>query len=235
MAQYDFFKAKKITLLGRWAHRVFNQKIQAYFDGLGTLSNLKFLELGTGKGYIADRIIESGAEYTGYEPSESLYLQGKNKGYRLRKKFAPPLDEKDNCIDVIVLSHVLEHLPNLSDATALLIEIKRVLKPEGRALIIVPDFADMKDWFYEGDYTHQLPLTFFKLRHMLEDAGLSVDEQRFIWGSWSWMPGYFINVLVKIVYFCLDPLINLIYPKFGLISKLRTTFARCIWVEVRKI
>jgi len=49
------------------------------------------------------------------------------------------LDFSDNSFDIIYCSHVLEHVPNDYRAIE---EIKRVLKPDGCAIIIVPISAD---------------------------------------------------------------------------------------------
>ncbi len=48
---------------------------------------------------------------------------------------AEPWPFEDECADKVLLSHVLEHLPNWESA---LLEVHRVLRTEGRAVIKVP-------------------------------------------------------------------------------------------------
>jgi len=52
-----------------------------------------------------------------------------------------PLPFADESIEVVYHSHVLEHLDR-DDAVEFLLEIKRVLKPNGIHRIVVPDFED---------------------------------------------------------------------------------------------
>lgn len=56
---------------------------------------------------------------------------------------------KDNSFDVILASHILEHIPNLVELQK---EFNRVLRrPHGRAFIIVPHYSSPDAW---GDPTH---------------------------------------------------------------------------------
>lgn len=72
------------------------------------------------------------------------------------------LPYKKNSFDGIILSHVLEHL---DDPTNALIEIKRLLKENGKLVIIVPNYSFKK--FY-SDYTHKRPYPKIALFRLLE-------------------------------------------------------------------
>lgn len=51
-------------------------------------------------------------------------------------------------VDYILCDNVLEHLP-MADVPQVLFEIRRVLKPGGRAVIMVPDFTFIAKQFIE--------------------------------------------------------------------------------------
>ncbi|WP_375559421.1 methyltransferase domain-containing protein [Bernardetia sp. OM2101] len=70
-------------------------------------------------------------DYTPCDKFEEGYEYPKiTKNYDLTE-----LPEKDNSFDVVLCSHVLEHIP---DDTKALEEIYRVLKPNGKAILLVP-------------------------------------------------------------------------------------------------
>lgn len=234
MAQYDFFDSKKLSLIGKYGHKVFHDKVFSFLDSDSKLDSKVILEIGTGKGDIAKRIIEKKGEYQGYEPSESLYKRLIDSGVNVQNKFVPPLSQGDDSVDVVLLLHVFEHMANMKQALELISEIKRVLKPGGKLLLVAPDFSDFGPWFYEGDYTHQFPVSLFKTKNMLEDVGLKVVEQKYIWGSWGWLPGAFLNQGVKMLFSLGSIFIDLVYPKNQKLLKLRCTFGRCIWIESEK-
>ena len=74
----------------------------------------------------------------------------------------------DRCVDTVLLSEVMEHVP---EPQRILDEVQRVLRPGGRALVTVPFIAPL----------HQLPYDFYRythegLRSMFERAGLEVES-----------------------------------------------------------
>ena len=74
---------------------------------------------------------------------------------------AIPLD--DSSVDLVIADHVLEHIPQYTDALA---EIRRVLVPGGVAILQTP-------------YSRVL-------RHTFEDPGVTTDEQRTAsYGQWD--------------------------------------------------
>lgn len=88
------------------------------------------------------------------------------------------LDFPDGSADMVVTSHVLEHL----DVPAALAEWKRVLKPGGECLAVVPDAAHEKQWigFHLAEahergggeaHHHKADLTQESLEQALRDAG----------------------------------------------------------------
>jgi SAM-dependent methyltransferase len=94
---------------------------------------IKLLELGAGTGYQANRLRDAGFDVTALDVLASSYRAQRifpivdYDGVRL------PID--DASIDVIFSSNVLEHVTELATALA---EMRRVLKPNGLAIHVIP-------------------------------------------------------------------------------------------------
>jgi SAM-dependent methyltransferase len=66
---------------------------------------------------------------------------------------------EDNRFDIVICSHVLEHV---SDPNAALREIKRILAPNGIAILMVPLFWDVKETIEnDAHYTESLRLKYY--------------------------------------------------------------------------
>ena len=83
---------------------------------------------------------------------------------------------EDGRYDAVIFNQVMEHLP---EPGAVLAELHRVLKPEGKLLYTGP-------FFYEE---HEQPYDFFRYtrygtRHLMEQAGFTVERL-------DWLEGYF--------------------------------------------
>lgn len=114
--------------------------------------------------------------HTRYEAADFERVPGKHYGdnnHFVCDLSAIPVE--DDHYDLVLLSQVLEHLP---DPIAVLTELRRVLKPRARLWASAP-------LFYEE---HDLPYDFYRytqfgLRHMFETAGF--EEVRI-----DWLEGY---------------------------------------------
>lgn len=127
---------------------------------------------------IADRLsIRSGIQYF-----TSQYDRKMKADYYLDIQ---QIDLPDNQFDLIICSHVLEHIPDDRKAMA---EMHRILKPGGNALILVPLWPSEKHNTYEnsaitdsrdrimnfGQYDH-LRIYGLDVADRLTQAGFSVD------------------------------------------------------------
>jgi SAM-dependent methyltransferase len=86
---------------------------------------------------------------------------------------------EDHRFDYVVFNQVMEHLPRPS---AVLDELRRVLKPGGRLLYTAP-------LFYEE---HEVPYDFYRytrygVTHLFETAGFSIERL-------DWLEGYYATV-----------------------------------------
>lgn len=94
----------------------------------------ELLDIGTGTGDFLMTAKNDGWKTTGIEPSRKAKEIASNKGVN----FADSTNQlQDHSFDVITMWHVLEHVPNLEEQ---IVELKRLLKPNGNIIIAVPNF-----------------------------------------------------------------------------------------------
>lgn len=79
----------------------------------------------------------------------------------------------DNCVDVVVMLNVLEHIEN--DAEALR-QVKRILKPDGVAVLEVPAGPQLYD-AYDKILMHYRRYTLKQLRELAIAQGFSIQNQ----------------------------------------------------------
>ncbi len=81
----------------------------------------------------------------------------------------------DATLDVAFTSNFLEHLPNKGACDAVFKEIRRVLRPGGRFIVMGPNirYAYKEYWDY---YDHYLPLSHLSLAEGLMQAGYDVRK-----------------------------------------------------------
>lgn len=83
----------------------------------------------------------------------------------------------NNTIDVAFASNFFEHLPNKEDLLTTLAEVRRVLRPGGRFLILQPNIRYVGGAYWDF-FDHHLPLTDRSLVEALELVGLKPVEVR---------------------------------------------------------
>lgn len=80
-------------------------------------------------------------------------------------------------VDVVFVSNFFEHLPSKADLFQTLAEIRRVLRPGGRLLVIQPNIRLVPGRYWDF-VDHHLPLTDRSLVEALETSGLQPVEVR---------------------------------------------------------
>jgi SAM-dependent methyltransferase len=83
----------------------------------------------------------------------------------------------DETVDVAFASNFFEHLPDKQDLLATLAEVRRVLRPGGRCLILQPNIRYVGGAYWDF-LDHHLPLTERSLVEALELVGLKPVEVR---------------------------------------------------------
>lgn len=139
------------------------------------------LDIGCSDGLLAD-IISDRVGYTGVDYNQSQIDFCKSKGLIAHvvdlKEGKLPL--KDSAYDLVVLSHVLEHLQSYEQQN-LMKEVCRVLKPGGRVLIFAPT---PYHWYFYDDWTHQRPCTHGQLIDLCASVKITPLESKYSLFRW---------------------------------------------------
>jgi SAM-dependent methyltransferase len=155
----------------------------------------RVLEIGSGIGTIT-RELESGLELLIALEVDRFYVDRLKNLFRGKPHVRPYLSDvaladweslKDEHLDTIVLSNVLEHIPD--DASAVR-RFRQILSPGGRVVILVPALPQLFGAIDEavGHHRRYTPAT---LRAVLEENGFAVEKLE--WMNLVGMPGWFVN------------------------------------------
>lgn len=151
----------------------------------------------------------------------------------------PVIPLQENTVDYILSTPFIEHLPSYLDAMSFLIEAKRVLKSEGRILIIVPNYLNLKAIFYE-DYKHNWITTKKRITDMLKDLGFEVTDLRYTigWITMRQNPG---TSLLRFLFYCIMTVLRSyivdrtldFFKLSNLANKFKKTFFELIVIEAK--
>lgn len=188
----------KETLLARllsWFPSVADSAELEYLK-IPASQNGKLLDIGCGGGEILKRMQNVGWSVVGMEPDS-------NAASRLIEKDGLPIyrslneiANKNISFDVIVLSHVIEHLP---DPVKTLAELRSLLRPNGQLIITTPNVRGLGSKIFRGYWRGLEPPRHFNvfsttsLQKALTIAGFRVaqmnTEVRLARGIWyvSWL------------------------------------------------
>lgn len=143
----------------------------------------RVLDVGCGRGVVLSGLADRGMEAHGFEISPTA-AEGADP--RAKIEIAPALEKvryPSGHFDLVVLCHVLEHLP---DPKATLFEIRRILKPGGKLVVSVPNFSSWQArwmgsaWFHLDLPRHVFHFPADGLRQLLERTGFKGrSEQHF--------------------------------------------------------
>lgn len=134
------------------------------------------IEIGPGHGTLAEAAIAAGWRYRAVEASPALIEVLRGKGIEVIEAWAPPIPARPASADVVYADQVLEHMPGIDSARALVAEAFRVLRPGGVLFVVVPDYLKERAFFWDVDYTHNFVTTERRLRQLLYDGGFAIEE-----------------------------------------------------------
>lgn len=128
-------------------------------------SKMKVLDLGCGRGDFLEPFKYENIDIYGVDFAENSIKDLKSKNYNVKycDFGVASIPFKNDYFDIIFSKSVIEHLDNPENYLS---EIKRILKPNGRLLIMAPDWYSQYMIFY-NDYTHKHPYTLESLKNTL--------------------------------------------------------------------
>ncbi len=176
-------------------------------------SGSKVLDIGTAGGAFLDAAKKYGYDAYGMEPSADLVERGKARGLQLEQGTIESHGFEFGSFDMVCMWDVIEHLPDPKHA---LLEIKKLLKPNGVLLINFPDIgtwqakiAGKKFWWILSVHLHHF--TRKSVADICQRTGFEVIHFQRYWQTLEF--GYLerMAVLYKIP---LASLITHLTPKF---------------------
>ncbi|MFC1825837.1 class I SAM-dependent methyltransferase [Thermodesulfobacteriota bacterium] len=108
------------------------------------------LEIGSGSGWQAKKLAENGYSIEAIDIEESHFSE--HRSWPILKYNGKHIPFPDNYFDIVFSSNVLEHIPHLKEFQH---EIKRVLKPDGIAIHVVPS-GSWRFWTNIAHYVYIL-------------------------------------------------------------------------------
>lgn len=105
----------------------------------------KFLDVGCGSGSYLYRLRQWGWKVYGVEPSPAGAAQARSLGLAVHLGELTDANFPSGFFDIVRLHHVLEHLSNPRET---LVEIRRIMKPEGIVQITVPNTGSLNFWLF---------------------------------------------------------------------------------------
>jgi SAM-dependent methyltransferase len=232
MAYSSYYQARKISGIGKRLNDVFALLVSAEI-GRHSKEGDSILEVGPGEGKIAEMLATS-RHYRAYEASPVLASNLRNRGIEVCEAFAPPFLEKENTQNVVLATHVLEHMGSHSSARHLFMEAERVLIPNGVFIVISPDFNDMGKLFFDVDYSHSFATTPNRLSQLAKDAGLEIIKKKFLYGALPVFPGLFCNLLIKGLFLPMRFFKENMLFEYKGFFKLEYMFARAVYMVFKK-
>jgi 2-polyprenyl-3-methyl-5-hydroxy-6-metoxy-1,4-benzoquinol methylase len=138
----------------------------------------RVLDVGCGEGRTLEQLRDLGWQVEGVDFDSRALRSAEARGVPVRLGTLADQRYPDSSFDAVVHRHVLEHVP---DPVALLAECRRVLRPDGRLVLLTPNAKSLgharfgSDWRGLEPPRHLQVFTPEALRRAAEAAGLRVD------------------------------------------------------------
>jgi SAM-dependent methyltransferase len=209
-----------------------------YFDSLPAGSRV--LDLNAGTDGPGPYLLGEGHEYLALEQNR-LVRDFLSESGVANREWRPPVTDLDaEAFDLVLSLAFLEHLPTWIDAFQQLLEIKRVLKPGGRLLVIAPNAPGMGGTYHD-DYKQCWHVSRKRLEDMAADAGFEVASSRYTLG-WIRIGGGPVWSIIRFVARTVNGVMNWPWVRrfmdaVGLedfSARVRKTIFELVAVEMRK-
>lgn len=233
MPFYDFFSQNtRVTSLGsHLMAQAAELLLSRVSESVHPLQRL--MEIGPGWGALAASAHKRNIVYTAVDVNISL-LARLDSDRRVCTSI-PPLPFRDCVYDAVVASHVLEHMSGFQQATTMVSEMCRVVRPGGCIGIVSPDFLWVGPYFWDVDYSHSFPTSARRLHELFLDQGLEVSCLQYTFNHLTGWRGYYLGRMLRLIsYRLFDALPNSRFY-FDRIYRTRLTFSRSVLIIGRRV
>ncbi|MFH1615920.1 MAG: class I SAM-dependent methyltransferase [Planctomycetota bacterium] len=228
---YDHFSQDKTTRIGRWLVKATSSII---FNAAKISPNSSILEIGPGRGALADICLENNIDYWAIEPNTQMAESLRKRGANVISKVVPPLPDIDKKFDAVIMIHVMEHMDTMSTALQLAKEIYDILKPGGKIVISSPDYVNWRHNFFRSDFSHNYVTTWQRLQSLLVSAGFEHIDGTCLSGPLKgpicFLPSAIASLLPLGTFVAMFPKNKLLHK----LTKLQGTFLRSALVIGKK-
>jgi SAM-dependent methyltransferase len=202
--------------------------------------NSVVLDLNAGTHGFGPNFAKMGCRYSAVESNPLIRDELSNQGFNSQHWNPPWLPVEDGSVDLVISLAVIEHLPTWIDAMQLLLEIRRVLKPGGRLVVVAPNAPGTGATFFD-DYKQCWYVSRKRLCDMGEEAHFELLGYRYTIGWITLMGGIggvFLRTIARFVNTLMNlPLISRLLEGIGLnrfSAKVKKTIFELVAVELRK-
>lgn len=224
---YDHYSQDKSTKFDKWLKTCLARQILK-FAQIEEKSSV--LEIGPGRGEFSDICLSKGVDYWAIEPNEKMANNLEKKGVKVLRNIVPPIPQTGRSFDVVVMSHVMEHMDTMTTALQITEAIYELLNRGGRFVICAPDYINWKDHFFHGDFSHNYITTLKRLHGLLISAGFQNIKWDYQSGPVTGMASLVISAIASRLPF---GYLEVIFPKNKMLHKLyklQTTFLRGVLI-----
>lgn len=176
MSFYNYFISHKRTKRYQLILNAVNRRIIGWIAPYLKTNFLNVvLEIGIGQGEICKLMRNrDNIQYIGLDINYNICHANRiNDCPNIQSKI-PAIPIKDRQVDMIYMSHVIEHLGSYDMILDFFKEVRRVLKPDGYLVLLFPDYLSWKQDFYNIDYSHNFPMTIKRLQNLAKDGELEI-------------------------------------------------------------
>jgi SAM-dependent methyltransferase len=220
-------KAGQPTKLGTGFVRRAARRMLA-FAAVGPGSRV--LEVGPGRGELAELCLAQKMEYHAVEPNAQLAASLREKGANVICARVPPLPALDGKFDLVLMVNVMEHMNGLEQALDTACQIRQVLNPGGKFLVHAPDYLSWRKNFFNCDFSHNYVTTRRRLDQLLLNAGYEDRRSCYMSGPLRGAPAVVVSAVASRLPF---GALEALFPACSLCSKLyklQLTFSRRILI-----
>ena len=177
-----------------WYRRNLNCDMDVRF--LPYVAEGKLLDVGCGSGGWIEFMKRQGWDVSGIDIDEKAVDAARKRGLDVASGNFPEAKYPEAGFDAVTMSHVIEHLHNVDEY---LKECKRILKPNGKLVLITPNNESFGFWYFKTNWRGLEPprhLHIFSgtsISKALKDAGFARWHLRWIYAPQILYPSQFIK------------------------------------------